>query len=171
MSRIGILIAGSAVVSAAFAVETVGKPASAVTVPLESVTASIESVTVSEESVQASISPVPQSQSQLADNARSVKASEEERLAALSKVQDQDELFRLVIKPGSDTNLAVRVTALKSLVELDVIRYIEAKCPDRRVCDAAKERLDAVYGENRNREVEQCKPTFRSYALRMRTNK
>ena len=168
MSRICILIAGSVVVSAAFAVEPVGRPVSAVTAPLESVTVSKESVTADEASVRATISPMPQSQSQLADVARSVEVSEKERLEALAKVQDQDVLFRLMFKPGSDTNLAIRVTALKSLAELDVVRYMEAKCPDRRVREAAQERLDAVYGENRNRQVEQCKPTFRSYAQRMR---
>lgn len=168
MSKISILIVGSAVVSAAFAVEPVCRPASAVTVPLESVTASIESVTVNEASVRASISPIPPSQNQLADAARSAKASVEERLAALAKVQDQDVLFRLVFKPGSDTNSAIRVTALKSLAELDVIRYMEVKCSDCRIREAAKERLDAVYGENRDRQVEQCEPTFRSYARRMR---
>ncbi len=168
MSKISALIIGSAVVSAVCAVEPVGRPVSAVTVPLESVTAPIESVTVSEASVRATVSPEPQSQNQLADIASSVKASEEERLAALAKVQDQDVLFRLVFKPGSDTNLAIRVTALKSLAELDVIRYMEAKCPDRRVREAAQERLDAVFGENRDRQAEQCKTTFRSYAQRMR---
>ena len=168
MNRAHVLIVVSAVVSAAFAVEPVGKPVSAVTASLESVTASIESVTVSEASVRAVVSPAPQSQCQLAEAVRSVRASEDERLEALAKVLDQDVLFRLVFKPGSDTNLAVRVTALKSLAELDLVRFIEAKCSDQRVCEAAQERLDAVYGENHNRQVEQCEPTFRSYAQRMR---
>ena len=171
MSKICVLIVGSAVVSAAFAAETVGKPASAVTAPLESVTVPLESVTVTEASIRATVSPMPQSQNQLAETARSNKASEEERLAALAKVQDQDILFRLIFKPGCDTNLAIRVAALKSLAELDVIRFMEAKCPDQRVREAACERLDAVYGKNRDRKVEQCKPTFRAYAQRMRSGR
>ena len=171
MSKICILIAGSAVVSAALAAEIVGRPVSAVTTPLESVTVPIESVTVTEASVQATVSPMPQSQRQLAETARSTKASEEERLAALAKVQDQDVLFQLIFKPGSDTNLAVRVAALNSLSELDVVRYLEAKCSDRRVCEAARGRLDAVYGGNRDRKAEQCMPTFRAYAQRMRNGR
>ena len=171
MSKICILIAGSAVVSAAFAAETVVRPLSAVTTPLESVTVPIESVTVTEASIQATVSPMPQSQRQLAETARSTKASEEERLAALAKVQDQDVLFQLIFKPGCDTNLAVRVAALNSLSELDVVRYLEAKCSDRRVCEVARERLDAVYGGTRDRKVEQCMPTFRAYAQRMRNGR
>ena len=131
----------------------------------------IESVTVTEASIQATVSPMPQSQRQLAETARSTKASEEERLAALAKVQDQDVLFQLIFKPGSDTNLAVRVAALNSLSELDVVRYLEAKCSDRRVCEAARGRLDAVYGGNRDRKAEQCMPTFRAYAQRMRNGR
>jgi len=53
---------------------------------------------------------------------------------------------------------------------LDVIRFIEAKCSDQRICAAAKERLDAVYGINRDRQAEQCKSTVRAYAQRMRGN-
>ena len=64
MSKICILIIGSAVGSAVLAVEPVGRPVSAVTAPLES-------VTVNEASVRAAISPMPRSQSQLFAHTRS----------------------------------------------------------------------------------------------------
>ena len=167
MSKHGFFIVGFAATLAAFAAKPVGEPLASVTVPLESVTVPLESVTVNETSVRAAISPMPPSPSQWADMARSEKLSEGERLAALAKVQDQDVLFRLMFKPGCDTNLAVRVAAMKSMAEMDVIRFMAANCPDRRVCEAAHERLEAIYGKNCSRQPEQCMAIVRAYAKRM----
>ena len=171
MSKLCILIAGFAATLAAFSAKPVGVPLAAVAVPSESVTVPLESVTVNETSVRAAISPMPPSPSQWADMARSEKLSESERLAALANVQDQDALFRLMFKPGCDTNLAVRVAAMNAMAEIDVIRFMEANCPDRRVSEAAHERIAAIYGDKCSRQPEQCKETMRTYAKRMSDRK
>jgi len=163
-----VLIAGFAAALSASAAKPVGKPVAAVTLPLESVTASLASVTVSETSVSAAVSAMPPSTDQLAETVRSAEIPESDRLAALAKVPDQDAIFRLMFKPGCDTNVAVRVAALKSMVEMDVVRYMETNCADQRVCKAARERIESVYGKNCNRRAEQCKQTVRAYVRRMR---
>ncbi|MGN0846371.1 MAG: hypothetical protein ACI4RA_03190 [Kiritimatiellia bacterium] len=103
-------------------------PLDAVAIPLESVTVSLESVTVNEASIRTAISPMPPSPSQLADVARSVQLPKGERLAALAKVQDQDVLFYLMFKLDCDTNLAVRVAAMASMVET-VLNFARERQP------------------------------------------
>ena len=108
------------------------------------------------------------SQMQLVEKARSTDISESERVATVAGISDQDAFFHLMLKPGSDTNLAVRVAALQSIAEMDVVRFMMEKAPDSRVAAAAKERISSVYGEKCNRSAEQCADTMRSYAKRFR---
>lgn len=83
----------------------------------------------------------------------------------LADIVDQDAFFQLMIKPGSDTNLAVRVAALQNIAEMDVVCFILGKCPpESHVAAAARERLSSVYGAVQGRRVEQCADTVRAYA-------
>ena len=137
-----------------------GVPAASVAVPLES-------VTVDEMAIRASVSAAPLSQEELLRRAQSADFSEAERLASLDKIQDQDAIFRLIFKPGSDTNLAVRVAAVWSIAELDVLWYLKTKCPDERVSAVASTRLAASGVADSVRDPEQCKQTVRAYVRRM----
>ena len=168
MRRAIVLLAGLSAAYAAVSAEPVGRPVASVTVPLDSVTVTFDAVTVDESAVRATVSPAPPSQMQLVEKARSTDISESERVATVAGISDQDAFFHLMLKPGSDTNLAVRVAALQSIAEMDVVRFMMEKAPDSRVAAAAKERISSVYGEKCNRSAEQCADTMRSYAKRFR---
>ena len=155
------LAAGLAALCPVLVAGPAGVPAASVTVPLES-------VTVEEKAIRASVSPAPPSQGDLFRRAQSARLSEAERLASLDRIQDQDAIFRLIFKPGSDTNLAVRVAAVWSVAELDILWYLKAKCRDERVSAAASTRLAASGVADSVRDPEQCKQTVRAYARRMR---
>ena len=154
------LFAGLAALCPVLVAGPAGVPAASVTVPLES-------VTVDETAIRASISPAPPSQGELLRKAQSADLPEAERLASLDQIQDQDAIFQLIFKPGSDTNLAVRVAAVWSLAELDILSYLKTKCPDERVSSAASARLAASGVAGSVRDPEQCKQTVRAYARRM----
>jgi len=154
------LLAGLAVLCPALVAGPVGVPAASVTIPLES-------ATVDESAIRASVSPASPSQGDLLRKAQSTDLSETERLASLDQIQDQDAIFQLIFKPGSDTNLAVRIAAVWSLAELDVLWYLKAKCQDERVSAAASARLVASGVAGSVRNLEQCKRTVRAYARRM----
>ncbi|MGN0826651.1 MAG: hypothetical protein ACI4QD_01805 [Kiritimatiellia bacterium] len=156
MKNAVMLAVGVATALAVYAAETVGKPLSAVAVPLGEVTVPIESVTLSFKN------------EELAAAAQSIELPEAERLAAMAKISDQDVVFRLLFKPGRDTNVAVRIAALNSLADMDVVRYMAIKSSCPLVSKAAHDRLAAVYSSGCERTEEECRPAMRVYAKRMR---
>ena len=166
MRRAAVLFAGLSAACAVLFAEPAGRPIASVTVPLASVTVPLDAVTVDEAAVRTAVSPAPPSQMQLVEKAQSTALSEAERVATVADIRDQDAFFRLMIKPGGDTNLAVRVAALQSIAEMDVVCFMMEKSPDSRVAEAAKERILSVYGTESNRRTEQCIDTMRSYAKR-----
>ena len=160
MRTLFALAAGLAALCPVLVAGPAGVSAASVTVPLES-------VTVDEMAIRASVSAAPLSQEELLRRAQSAEFSETERLASLDQIQDQDAIFRLIFKPGSDTNLAVRVAAVWSIAELDVLWYLKTKCPDERVSAAASTRLAASGVADSVRDPEQCKRAVRAYVRRM----
>lgn len=156
-----VLFAGIAAACPALVAGLVGKPASAVTVPLES-------VTVDEAAIRATISPAPPSQMDLLKKVRSTELPEAKRLAALAQIQDQDAIFQLIFKPGSDTNQSVRVAAVQAIADHDILWFLKTMCRDERVSAVAAARLAASGPPGNARDPEQCKRTVQAYVQRMR---
>ena len=142
---------------ASSAAEPVGMPISAVTVPIESVTVAAQPLVVHR----------PQTQVELAEQVRT-GSSQEVRVAALGAIQDQEEMFRMIFKPGEDKNVAIRVAAIDLIAEIDIVKVIAAKCQIQDVRDAANRRLAAIYATESDRTMVDASPVVSAYAKRLR---
>lgn len=153
----GILSGVLLLTLASSAVEPTGMPISAVTVPLESVTVTARPLVVHR----------LQTQVELAEQVRT-GLSGESRVGALGDIQDQEEIFRLIFKPGEDKNEAVRVAAIELIAEIDIVKAIAAKCQVQSVRDAANRRLESVYAAEADRTMTGTSPVVSAYAKRLR---
>ena len=155
--KVGVFSGMFLLTLASSAVEPVGVPVSAVTVPIESVTVVAKPLDVYR----------PQSQVELTEQVRT-GMSEESRVKALDAIQDQDEIFRLIFKPGEDKNVSVRVAAIDLIAEIDIVKVIAAKCQIPAVRDAAKKRLETIYATELDRVMVDTSPVVNAYAKRLR---
>ena len=88
-------------------------------------------------------------------------------MAALDGIQDQEEMFRLIFKPGEDKNVAIRVAAIDLIAEIDIVKAIAAKCQIQAVRDAANRRLEAIYATESDRMMGGVSPVVNAYAKRL----
>ena len=173
------LVAAVASASAMAAAGVVGLPLDAVTVP-------IEKVTVAESQVRA---PSYAERCQTALNGK----TEDERLAAIDYVYDgetlvkvirtdksaavrraafaklveDDLIFRMIFKPGVSGGVAdVRLDAVESVAEVEVAKWLVARCSDAKVKQAASSRLSKVFATEKDRTADAQHPVVRSYIQR-----
>lgn len=149
--------------------DLVGVSADKLTVP-------IESVTVSEASVTASESDLLRSSDEDAVRKRLIsiirgKRPESERLAAFNRLWDQDDIFYLFFKPGEDRNVAVRVAAVNRLAEADLLRMIGERTNIPEVTEAIKNRINALYADDRDRRESGNSTVSLCYISRLRSRK
>ena len=147
-------------------IDAVAVPASAVTVPLEQVTVSQEQVTVAESAMTA-LADSEKLRRELIDEVRGA-SSEDVRLKALSRLWEQDDVFYLFFKPGTDRNPAIRAAAIRSLAEVEVVKALGEKSGVPEVSKAASDRLSATYADAKDQKPVQGSSVVRQYARRMK---
>ena len=106
-------------------------------------------------------------QQELFDSVRNLKI-EDERIAALDGILDQELIFKLFFKPGEDCNVAIRKSVLFRIAEVELVKVVADKIKVQELRAAAMARIKSIYANERD-----FKPNFESqvarlYAQRMR---
>ena len=140
-------------------------------IPADEITVAVESITVQERSV----TPVSYGDCK---RIAFTSASEEERLNAVACIVEQDELvkvirndssskvrmaafgrladadliFRMIFKPGLKSVNDVRPAAVSRIPEVEVVKFIAAKCHDAQAAESAKLRLSELFADEADRQ-------------------
>jgi len=150
---------------------SIGESLEAVTVPEASVTASatsLASVTVPAASVACKDTAKAMTRQDLLAIVRG-NGSLEERLAALDQVWEQDDVFYLFFKPGTEHKTDIRVSAVERIVEVDILKALAGKVGVNEVDAIIAERLKRVFPNDKGQRTSTSSPVARAYAGRLRS--
>ena len=173
------LVAAVACVSAMAATQGVGVPLDAVTVPIEKVTVTESQVRAPSyaERCQAALNGKTEAERLAAvdyvcDGETLVKVirtdkSAAVRKAAFAKLVEDDLIFRMIFKPGVNGGVAdVRLEAIEGVAEVEVAKWLAARCSDAKVKQAASSRLSKAFAAEKDRTADGQHPVVRSYIRR-----